>query len=190
MDKIKVVDENKQVSKAVESLNEEILLTLLSEANQRIAFQDGMIKSSLSHSWTLAGILGTVASSMVAILVSQLFGDKLVIPVVIMSAYGLLASSGVLAYLFLSNCLFVGWIGPGDIPADMLREDVTEEMAKLDYKDWHRFIVSSRLLSAQRDIEYNDKVQASVVKTYRIATFLTIGAIILASVILAALLLA
>lgn len=189
MDKIKDVDENKQVSKAVESLNEEILLTLLNEANQRIAFQDGMIKSSLSHSWTLAGILGTVASSMVAILVSQLFGDKLVIPVVIMSAYGLLASSGVLAYLFLSNCLFVGWVGPGDIPGDMLREDVIEEMDKLDYKDWHRFIISSRLLSAQRDIEYNDMVQTSIVKAYRVSVFLTLGAILLAAILLTVLLL-
>lgn len=189
MDKIESVPENKQVSKAVESLNEEILLTLLSEANQRIAFQDSMIRSSLSHSWTLAGILGTVASSMVAILVSQLFGDKLVIPVVIMSAYGLFASSGVLAYLFLSNCLFVGWIGPGDIPADMLREDVTEKIANLDYEDWYRFIVSSRLLSAQRDIEYNDMVQTSVVKAYRVSVFLTLGAILLAAILLTILLL-
>lgn len=190
MDKIESVPENNQVSKAVESLGEETLQTLLGEANQRIAFQDGMIKSSLSHSWTLAGILGTVASSMVAILVSQLFGDKLVIPVVIMSTYGLLTSSGILAYLFLNNCLFVGWIGPGDLPSDMLREDVTKEMASLDYKDWQRYIVSCRLLTAQRDIEYNEEVQKKVVKTYRTAAFLTFGAIILASVVLTVLLLA
>ena len=88
MKKIDEIPVNKQVFEAVQVLSADALKDLNAEAQRHLEYLDQSLRGVISRSWILVGWLVTLASSMVAVLVSQFWGDSTSSDVLIIATYG------------------------------------------------------------------------------------------------------
>lgn len=190
MKKIDEIPANNQVSEAVQVLNAEALSDLNAEAQRHLEYLDQSLRGVISRSWILVGWLITLASSMVAVLVSQIWGDSNNADVLIIASFGLAASLGIILFVVFKNFLFVSWFGPGEQPAVMLREEVMDLAADYDKKETHRYVLACNLVERQRLIDYDQAVLRSIVKPYRAAVISTVSSIFIGVVLLVILALA
>ena len=190
MTKIDEILVNKQVSEAVQVLNIDALRDLNAEAQRFLEFLDQSLRGVISRSWILVGWLVTLASSMVAVLVSQIWGCSFNVDILIIASFSLAASLGIILFVVLKNFLFVSWFGPGEQPSVMLRKDVMDQATVCDKKETHRYLLACNLVERQRLIEFNQGVLRSIVKPYRVAVISTVSALFVGVVLLVILALA
>lgn len=190
MTKIDEILVNKQVSEAVQVLNIDALRDLNAEAQRFLEFLDQSLRGVISRSWILVGWLVTLASSMVAVLVSQIWGGSFNVDILIIASFSLAASLGIILFVVLKNFLFVSWFGPGEQPSVMLRKDVMDQATACDKKETHRYLLACNLVERQRLIEFNQGVLRSIVKPYRVAVISTVSALFVGVVLLVILALA
>lgn len=178
MRKIDEIPNNKQVYEAVDGLDLETLQSLTAQANRYQEYLDKSLRGVISRSWILVGWLVTLTSSLVAVLVSQLWDSFPEVNVIIVTSYGLAASLGIILYMVIKNFLFVSWFGPGEQPAVILRKETMELTDDCTKKEKHRRILAYNLIESQRLIDYNRGVLESIVKPYRTAVIATLVSII------------
>lgn len=184
MKKIDEIPANNQVSEAVQDLSAEALRDLTAEAQRHLEFLDQSLRGVISRSWILVGWLITLASSMVAVLVSQIWGESTTFDVLIVASYGLAASLGIILFVVFKNFLFVSWFGPGEQPSVMLRKDVMDRATDCDKKETHRYLLACNLVERQRLIDFNQGVLRSIVKPYRVAVISTVSSLFVGVILL------
>lgn len=184
MKKIDEIPANKQVSEAVQVLSTEALRDLNTEAQRHLEYLDQSLRGVISRSWILVGWLVTLASSMVAVLVSQTWGESTTSDVLIIASYGLGASLGIILFVVFKNFLFVSWFGPGEQPSVMLRKDVMDRATDCDKKETHRYLLACNLIERQRLIDFNQGVLRSIVKPYRVAVISTVSSLFIGVILL------
>lgn len=112
------------------------------------------------------------------------------VDVFIIASFGLTASLGIILFVVLKNFLFVSWFGPGEQPSVMLRKEVMEQVANLDKKETHRYLLACNLVERQRLIDFNQGVLRSIVRPYRVTVISTVSSIFVGVVLLVILALA
>jgi hypothetical protein len=190
MTKIDEIPVNEQVFGAVQDINAEALRDLNAEAQKHLEYLDQSLRGVISRSWVLVGWLVTLASSMVAVLVSQLWGGSMNVDVLIIASFSLASSLGIILFVVLKNFLFVSWFGPGEQPSVMLRKEVMARTTDLDKKETHRYLLACNLVERQRLIDFNQGVLRSIVKPYRVAVISTVSSLFVGVVLLGILALA
>lgn len=178
MKKIDEIPYNEQVYEAASGLDSEALRDLTDQANMYRDNLDRSLRGVISRSWILVGWLVTVASSLTAVLVSQIWGDYPNADVIVIASFGLAASLGIILFIVIKNFLFVSWFVPGEPPSIMLRKETMDLMADCTEKETHRRILAYNLIESQRLIDYNKGVLESIIKPYRISVISTLAALL------------